>query len=129
MPLLIKFVIEKAPKNPEYAFPFAKATIEMIKMLCKMIKIGESGWVCEDLSIIILLSNLILTGEPEDHLKILYLTFFLNNDGIYEFFGKCLRLFAKLWIEMKAQHLDFDRVKHHIYDSFNLFNYLNFDID
>ena len=50
------------------------------------------------------------TDEPEEQFEILYLTFILNNDGIYEFFGKCLCLFAKLWIEMKAQSLDFERV-------------------
>ena len=43
--------------------------------------------------------------------EILFIMFTVNNDGIFEFFGKCLWLFHKLWIEMKAQSLDFERVK------------------
>ena len=48
--------------------------------------------------------------------EILFIMFTVNNDGIFEFFGKCLWLFNRLWIEMKAQSLDFDRVS-------NLFAY------
>jgi hypothetical protein len=42
--------------------------------------------------------------------ELLFVIFTLNNDGIFEFFSKSLWLFQRLWIEMKAQSLDFDRV-------------------
>ena len=47
--------------------------------------------------------------EHRQH-ELLFIVFTLNHDGIYEYFSKCLWLFHRLWIEMKAQSLDFDRV-------------------
>jgi hypothetical protein len=36
-------VIEKTPKNSDYTFPFAKASIGMIKLLANMFQIGNNG--------------------------------------------------------------------------------------
>lgn len=95
---LYDFASEKLPKNSEYSFPFAKASIGMIKLLCKILCIDEKK-------------------EVEENFQILFLIFTLNNDGIYEFFAKSLCLFAKIWSEMKAQSLDFDRALFALRDS------------
>jgi hypothetical protein len=102
-------VSEKTSKNSDYAFPFVKATIQMIKYICNMLEIGVSSEE-EDESV-----N--TKSKLQKQNEILFIMFTVNNDGIFEFFGKCLWLFNRLWIEMKAQSLDFDRVK-------NLFGYL-----
>ena len=64
----------------------------MTKLLCNLLNIGEKT-----------------IQEVEENFQILFLIFTLNNDGINEFFAKCLCLFKKLWSEMKAQSLDFER--------------------
>ena len=71
----------------------------MVKLLINMLHIGD-------------------LEEPEDQFHILFIIFTLNNDGIFEFFAKCLCLFAKMWSEMKAQSLDFDRVYIKFYSLF-----------
>ena len=38
-----KFASEKLPKNSDYSFPLAKASIGMVKLLSKILKIGEKG--------------------------------------------------------------------------------------
>ncbi len=58
-------------------------------------------------------SNTILSSQSNSEhrqLELLFIIFTLNHDGIFEYFSKCLWLFNRLWIEMKAQSLDFDRV-------------------
>ncbi len=78
-------------KNSDYLFPFAKASIAMIKLLCRILSIGDKQTIVGD------------------SYKFLFLVFTLNNDGINEFFAKCLGLFKRLWFDMKAQSLDFER--------------------
>ncbi len=63
----------------------------MVKLICRILSIGDKH------------------TKVEDNFKILFLIFTLNNDGINEFFAKCLCLFKRLWFEMKAQSLDFER--------------------
>ena len=66
--------------------------------------------------------------EAEDQFQILFIIFTMINDGIFEFFAKCLKLFYKIWNEMRAQSLDFDRVKKLFYSMFFLFESVLFFI-
>ena len=114
--LIFKFVNEKIPKNSDYAFPFAKGSIHLIRYLCSMLSIGENEFSDDDKT------------KIKKQNEILFIMFAINNDGIYEFFAKCLWLFHRLWVEMKAQSLDFERVIYnliiknfsHIYFGLNL---------
>ena len=99
---ILKFVNEKIPKNSDYAFPFAKGCIHLIRYLCSMLSIGENANDTE--------FNLDDKIKIKKQHEILFIMFAINNDGIYEFFAKALWLFHRLWVEMKAQSLDFDRV-------------------
>ena len=36
-------ISEKTSKNSDYAFPFVKATIQMIKYICNMLELGVSS--------------------------------------------------------------------------------------
>ena len=105
-------VNEKTAKNSDYAFPFVKAAIQMIKYLCNMLEIGIPSEEEESATV----NSSSLNDQYKTKCKvskqneILFIMFTVNNGGIFEFFGKCLWLFNRLWIEMKAQSLDFDRV-------------------
>lgn len=46
---------------------------------------------------------------PDEKFDLIFIIFY-QNDGLNEFLSKSLCLFVKLWNEMKAQILDFDRV-------------------
>lgn len=70
----------------------------MVKYLCSLMHIGEKN-------------------ELKQEHEILFIMFTINNDGIFEFFSKCLSLFYRLWFEMKAQSLDFDKALSALKDS------------
>ena len=98
------------PKNSDYAFPFVKAAVQMIKYLCSMLEIGSSD---NDEEVVTngLRESVRTRSSVKKQFEIMFIMFTVNNDGAFEFFGKCLWLFHRLWVEMKAQSLDFDRVK------------------
>lgn len=81
--------IEKSPKSSDYTFPFGKACTALVKMLYEMLELGTEK-------------------PPEEKFELIFLIFY-QNDGLNEFFSKTLCLFLKLWNEMKAQMLDFNR--------------------
>lgn len=62
----------------------------MIQFLCGFLNIGEKI-------------------ELNKQHEIMFIMFTMNNDGFFEFLAKTMWLFHRLWIEMKAQQLDFDR--------------------
>lgn len=140
--VFLSFFSEKSSKNLDYAFPFAKASIHMIKYLCSWLNIGSSSsnfegslndsrsslntdkismksYDSNNLTLVQQTSQLNQSSFQIEHKQheLLFIIFTLSNDGIFEFFSKCLWLFQRLWVEMKAQTLDFDRALTALKDS------------
>ncbi len=90
--LFQNILTNKLSKNADYAFPFAKACIHMVEFVCNFLSIGHK------------------THQIDKQHELMFVMFTMNNDGFHEFLAKSLWLFHRLWIEMKAQQLDFDRV-------------------
>ncbi|CAF0707655.1 unnamed protein product [Brachionus calyciflorus] len=97
------FVSDKFNKNSEYMFPFVKASFNMVKYMYDLLNIGKDKF--------------------EEQYEILFIMFTISPDGIMDFLSRILWLFHRLWVEMKAQSLDFDRALSALKDS--LFLILN----
>jgi hypothetical protein len=82
---------EKSTKSPDYLFPFAKASVAVVRLITELLEIDKQ------------------TEKPADEYQLIFVLFYQKIDGLNEFFSNCLILFYKLWSDMKAQHLDFDR--------------------
>jgi hypothetical protein len=63
----------------------------MVEFICNFLSIGHKA-------------------EIDKQHEIMFIMFTMNNDGFFEFLAKSVWLFHRLWVEMKAQQLDFDRV-------------------
>ena len=87
-----KILTNKLSKNADYAFPFARACIHMVEFVCNYLSIGHK------------------TKIDKQH-ELMFVMFTMNNDGLQEFLANSLWLFHRIWIEKKAQQLDFDRVR------------------
>ncbi len=82
-------------KSPDYLFPFAKSSIAIVRLVYELLEINK-------------MSNPLTTDHLKDY-QLVFVLFYHTVEGLYEFFSNCVILFYKLWTDMKAQRLDFNR--------------------
>ncbi|XP_064640073.1 engulfment and cell motility protein 1-like isoform X2 [Lineus longissimus] len=84
-----KVVLENSCRLDEHDCPFARASVELTKMLCEILKVGE---------------------PPHEEGQTYYPMFFTNEKPFEEFYCLCIALLNKTWKEMKAAWEDFHKV-------------------
>lgn len=85
----IKVVLENSCRADEHECPFGRTSIELTKLLCDILKIGE---------------------PPTEQGKSYYPMFFTHDHPFEEFFCICIVLVNKTWKEMRATTEDFVKV-------------------
>lgn len=84
-----KVVLENSCRADEHECPFGRTSIELTKLLCDIMKIGEM---------------------PTEQGKTFYPMFFTHDHPFEEFFCICIVLLNKTWKEMRATTEDFGKV-------------------
>ncbi|GBM25749.1 Engulfment and cell motility protein 1 [Araneus ventricosus] len=84
-----KVVLENSCRADEHECPFGRTSIELTKLLCDILKIGE---------------------PPTEQGKTFYPMFFTHDHPFEEFFCICIVLINKTWKEMRASTEDFAKV-------------------
>ncbi|XP_043920973.1 engulfment and cell motility protein 1 isoform X1 [Protopterus annectens] len=85
----IRIVLENSSREDKHECPFGRSSIELTKMLCEILKVGEPpGETCNDF-------------HP---------MFFTHDRAFEEFFCICIQLLNKTWKEMRATSEDFNKV-------------------
>uniref|UniRef100_A0A8C5VTI3 Engulfment and cell motility 1 n=1 Tax=Microcebus murinus TaxID=30608 RepID=A0A8C5VTI3_MICMU len=86
----IRIVLENSSREDKHECPFGRSSIELTKMLCEILKVGElPGETCNDF-------------HP---------MFFTHDRSFEEFFCICIQLLNKTWKEMRATSEDFNKVR------------------
>ncbi|KAL3859447.1 hypothetical protein ACJMK2_009667 [Sinanodonta woodiana] len=85
----IKVVLENSGRSDEHDCPFVQGSIQLTKVLCDMLKIGEQPW------------------EEE---QTYYPMLFSVERPLEEFFSICIQVLNKTWRDMKASILDLQKV-------------------
>ncbi|CAB4038872.1 engulfment and cell motility 1 isoform X3 [Paramuricea clavata] len=85
----IKVVLENMGRGDGHECPFGKSSIALVKLLCRLLNIGE---------------------QPDDTSSDYYPIFFTTESPFQELFCICITLLGKTWREMKAKAEDFGRV-------------------
>ncbi|CRL02754.1 CLUMA_CG015778, isoform A [Clunio marinus] len=86
--LYTKVVHENSCRADEYECPFGRTSIELVKVLCDILKIGESS----------------------DQMKDFHPMFFTHDHPFEEFFCICIVALNKTWKDMRATNEDFSKV-------------------
>ena len=84
-----KLVLENCCRADCHECPFGRASIELTKLLCEILKIGQ---------------------PPTDHGTTFYSMLFTHDHAFEEFFCICIVLLNKTWKDMKATNEDFCKV-------------------
>ncbi|CAH1782758.1 unnamed protein product [Owenia fusiformis] len=84
-----KVVLENSCRADEHDCPFARASIELTAMLCKVLKVGT---------------------PPSEGGEVYYPMFFTHDHPFEEFFCICIQTLNKTWKEMRATAADFTKV-------------------
>ncbi|XP_063152842.1 engulfment and cell motility protein 2 isoform X2 [Candoia aspera] len=85
----IRIVLENSSQEDKHVCPFGRSAIELSKMLCEILQIGE-------------LPN---EGRNDYHPM-----FFTHDHAFEELFAVCIQLLNKTWKEMRATAEDFHKV-------------------
>jgi engulfment and cell motility protein 1 len=83
-----KVVHENSCRADEYECPFGRTSIELVKTICEILKIGESF----------------------DQVKDFHPMFFTHDHPFEEFFCICIVALNKTWKDMRATNEDFSKV-------------------
>jgi engulfment and cell motility protein 1 len=83
-----KVVHENSCRADEYECPFGRTSIELVKVICEILKIGESY----------------------DQAKNFHSMFFTHDHPFEEFFCICIVALNKTWKDMRATNEDFSKV-------------------
>lgn len=86
--LYVKVVHENSCRADEYECPFGRTSIELVKVICEILKIGESF----------------------DQVKDFHPMFFTHDHPFEEFFCICIVALNKTWKDMRATSEDFSKV-------------------
>lgn len=87
---LLQVVLENSCKADEHECPFGRTSIELVKLLCQILRIGES---------------------PEDQKNEMYYPLFFTHDHPFEeLYCICIVTLNKTWKEMRATTEDFTKV-------------------
>ncbi|XP_013415031.1 engulfment and cell motility protein 1 [Lingula anatina] len=84
-----KVVLENSCRADEHDCPFARASIELTKMLCDILNIGDT---------------------PSEEGQVYHPMFFTHDRPFEEFYVICIQLLNKTWKEMRATAEDFAKV-------------------
>ncbi|XP_014250174.1 engulfment and cell motility protein 1 isoform X2 [Cimex lectularius] len=84
-----KVVLENSCRADEHECPFGRTSLELVKLLCQMLQIGE---------------------PPNEQGQTYYPMFFTHEHPFEEFFCICIVLLNKTWKEMRATIEDFVKV-------------------
>uniref|UniRef100_A0A8C4QWF4 Engulfment and cell motility 1 n=1 Tax=Eptatretus burgeri TaxID=7764 RepID=A0A8C4QWF4_EPTBU len=85
----IRLVLENSCRDDRHECPFARSSIELTRLLCELLRIGESP-----------------TETGQDY----HPMFFTHDRSFEEFFCVCIQLLNKTWKEMRASIEDFAKV-------------------
>uniref|UniRef100_A0A1A8E4N2 Engulfment and cell motility 1 (Ced-12 homolog) n=1 Tax=Nothobranchius kadleci TaxID=1051664 RepID=A0A1A8E4N2_NOTKA len=85
----IRIVLENSSREDKHECPFGRSSIELTKMLCEILKVGEL---------------------PSENCHDFHPMFFTHDRSFAEFFCICIQLLNKTWKEMRATQEDFDKV-------------------
>ncbi|XP_017310203.1 engulfment and cell motility protein 1 isoform X1 [Ictalurus punctatus] len=85
----IRIVLENSSREDKHECPFGRSSIELTKMLCEILKVGEL---------------------PSENCHDFHPMFFTNDHSFEEFFCICIQLLNKTWKEMRATSEDFNKV-------------------
>ncbi|KAJ8874920.1 hypothetical protein PR048_022810 [Dryococelus australis] len=84
-----KVVLENSCRADEHECPFGRTSVELCKLLCEVLRIGES---------------------PSEQGQIYHPMFFTHDHPVEEFFCICIVMLNKTWKEMRATTEDFIKV-------------------
>uniref|UniRef100_A0A3B4DG13 ELMO domain-containing protein n=1 Tax=Pygocentrus nattereri TaxID=42514 RepID=A0A3B4DG13_PYGNA len=82
-------VLENSSREDKHECPFGRSSIELTKMLCEILKVGEL---------------------PSENCHDFHPMFFTHDRSFGEFFCICIQLLNKTWKEMRATSEDFNKV-------------------
>uniref|UniRef100_A0A671N1V5 Engulfment and cell motility protein 1-like n=1 Tax=Sinocyclocheilus anshuiensis TaxID=1608454 RepID=A0A671N1V5_9TELE len=82
-------VLENSSREDKHECPFGRSSIELTKMLCEILKVGEL---------------------PNENCHDFHPMFFTHDRSFEEFFCICIQLLNKTWKEMRATSEDFNKV-------------------
>ncbi|XP_051791921.1 engulfment and cell motility protein 1 isoform X5 [Erpetoichthys calabaricus] len=85
----IRIVLENSSREDKHECPFGRSSIELTKMLCEILKVGEL---------------------PSETCPDFHPMFFTHDRSFEEFFCICIQLLNKTWKEMRATSEDFNKV-------------------
>lgn len=85
----IRIVLENSSREDKHECPFGRSSIELTKMLCEILKVGEL---------------------PSETYNEFHPMFFTHDRSFEEFFCICIQLLNKTWKEMRATSEDFNKV-------------------
>ncbi|XP_066571851.1 engulfment and cell motility protein 1 isoform X4 [Amia ocellicauda] len=85
----IRIVLENSSREDKHECPFGRSSIELTKMLCEILKVGE---------------------PPSETCHDFHPMFFTHDRSFEEFFCICIQLLNKTWKEMRATSEDFNKV-------------------
>ncbi|XP_020643817.2 engulfment and cell motility protein 1 isoform X2 [Pogona vitticeps] len=85
----IRIVLENSSREDKHECPFGRSSIELTKMLCDILKVGEL---------------------PSETCNDFHPMFFTHDKAFEEFFCICIQLLNKTWKEMRATSEDFTKV-------------------
>uniref|UniRef100_A0A4X2LFX4 Engulfment and cell motility 1 n=1 Tax=Vombatus ursinus TaxID=29139 RepID=A0A4X2LFX4_VOMUR len=85
----IRIVLENSCREDKHECPFGRSSIELTKMLCEILKVGEL---------------------PSETCNDFHPMFFTHDRSFEEFFCICIQLLNKTWKEMRATSEDFNKV-------------------
>uniref|UniRef100_W5MJN4 Engulfment and cell motility 1 (ced-12 homolog, C. elegans) n=2 Tax=Lepisosteus oculatus TaxID=7918 RepID=W5MJN4_LEPOC len=85
----IRIVLENSSREDKHECPFGRSSIELTKMLCEILKVGEL---------------------PSETCHDFHPMFFTHDRSFEEFFCSCIQLLNKTWKEMRATSEDFNKV-------------------
>ncbi|XP_064204369.1 engulfment and cell motility protein 1 isoform X2 [Anguilla rostrata] len=85
----IRMVLENSSREDKHECPFGRSSIELTKMLCEILKVGEL---------------------PSENCHDFHPMFFTHDRSFEEFFCICIQLLNKTWKEMRATSEDFNKV-------------------
>nr|XP_023400057.1 engulfment and cell motility protein 1 isoform X3 [Loxodonta africana] len=85
----IRIVLENSSREDKHECPFGRSSIELTKMLCEILKVGEL---------------------PSETCNDFHPMFFTHDRSFEEFFCICIQLLNKTWKEMRATSEDFNKI-------------------
>lgn len=86
----LQVVLENSCRADEHECPFGRSSVELVRLLCNVLRIGEL---------------------PSEQTTTYHQIFFSHDNPFYELYCVCIVLLNKTWKEMRATTEDFVKVK------------------